>query len=335
MNKHIARCLSLLLLTAGASNAAEPVSAGLSGADHHMHIRSADAVAAWDAVCEKLPPACPEGMRVAPVTTADDALRALDRAGLEKGALLSLGYFYGMPELAGTPFDSAERARAENRYVADQVKPRRDRLAGFFSVNPLADYALDEVEYWAQSGELTGLKLHFANSGVDLRDPEQLARLRALFEVLDAHAMPAIVHLRNRDPDYGYEDAANFIEQVASQAPHVPLYIAHLAGWGGFDPATDAALQAFLDAFQRGVLDRERVWFDIAAIVHPSILATGLEAVPARLRQIGLDHVLFATDWDRPVDADRIAEYRAAVPLTDAEWSQVLSNQAPYFNRSP
>jgi uncharacterized protein len=249
--------------------------------------------------------------------------------------LLSLGYMFGMPELAGTPSDSPDLVRAENRYVADEVQHYPERLVGFFSVNPLADYALAEVTYWAGRGELAGLKLQLANSNVDLRNPEHLARLAEVFRPLDEHGLPVVVHLRNRNPEYGYEDAANFIEQVARPSPGVTLYIAHLGGWGGYDPATDAALQAFLDAIDRGDLERDRVWFDIAAIVHPAIPPTGLEAVPGRLRQIGLDHVLFATDWDRPITEDRIAQYRSAVPLSDAEWAIVLSNRAPYFGPDP
>lgn len=149
--------------------------AELHGADHHMHLRSSDNAALWAAICSRIEGACPPEMPMPPsVNTSEEAIAALDAAGLQKGVLLSLAYFCGMPEMASSEFDSAELARKENTFVAEQAAKYPDRLVGLFSVNPLADYALDEVRYQADLGALRGLKLHFTNSAVDLSDPELL-----------------------------------------------------------------------------------------------------------------------------------------------------------------
>jgi uncharacterized protein len=53
-----------------------------------------------------------------------------------------------------------------------------DRLRGFCSVNPLKDYALEEITRCARDPRLrSGLKMHFGNSDVDLGDAKHVARL--------------------------------------------------------------------------------------------------------------------------------------------------------------
>ena len=305
----------------------------LRGADHHMHIRSESATAVWGALCESMPAACGEDFKgPPPPTDADDVIAVLDEAGIEKGVILSLGYFYGFPELQGSEFDDPDYVRAENRYVAEQVARYPDRLAGFFSVNPTADYALDEVRYWASEGGLLGLKLQLANSGLDFENAEQVEKLGAVLSLLEKHQLPLVVHLRNRNPEYGAATANAFIDLLADKAPGIVLHVAHLAGWGAYDPGTDAALGAFIDAIDEGRLNRDLVYFDIGAVVMEKLPDEALEPVPARLRQIGFDHLLVATDWDAAVTPAQLVEsLRSRLDLSDEEWETLLSNQAPYL----
>lgn len=82
--------------------------------------------------------------------------------------------------------------------------------------------------------------------------------------------MPVVIHLRNRSPEYGAEAVQGFIDQVLVTAPNVTVQLAHLGGWGGYDPATDGAVQAFLDAIADGRLNRERIYFETSAVISPS-----------------------------------------------------------------
>jgi predicted TIM-barrel fold metal-dependent hydrolase len=300
-----------------------------------MHIRSEGATAVWGALCDAMPAACGEDFAgPPPPTDADDVIAVLDEAGLEKGVLLSLGYFYGFPELAGSEFDDRERVRAENRYIAEQVAQYPARLAGFFSVSPTADYALDEIRYWVAEGGLLGLKLQLANSAFDFTKPEQLERLGAILSLLSEHELPLVVHLRNRDPDYGVDSANAFIDLAAARAPNIVVHVAHLAGWGAYDPGTDAALGAFLTAIAEGRLSRDNVWFDIGAVVMPNLPDEALARVTARLRQIGFDRVLFATDWDAAeAPAQHLSTLQSRLDLSGEEWEMLVTNQAPYLRR--
>jgi len=303
-------------------------------ADHHMHIQSQNAVAVWHAMCEAIPDDCDDETPVSiNLSTGADAIRVLDEASLHKGVILSLAYFYGFPELAGSKFDSRDLVRAENAYVARQVSYFPDRLTGFFSVNPLSDYAIEEITYWLQHGGLIGLKLHLANSDLDLQNQAHVAKLRAVFDVMNEHERPVVIHLRNLNPEYGYDDANLFIDQVAKHAPKVTIQLAHISGWGGYDDGTDGAIQAFMDAIDDGILDRSQVWFDIAAVVDTEMPEEDDARLTARLREIGLDRVLFATDWDEVDPKSHIAELREFLSLSDDEWTQLMSNEAPYLHR--
>lgn len=327
----IAPATRLVLVFASAVLTASPVHAG---ADHHMHIQSQNAVEVWDAMCEAMPDDCDDKTSVSiNVSTGADAIRVLDDASLHKGVILSLAYFFGFPELAGSKFDSRDLVRAENAYVAQQVSYFPARLTGFFSVNPLSDYAIEEITYWLQHGGLTGLKLHLANSDVDLQNQDHITKLRAVFDLMNEYERPVVIHLRNLNPEYGYEDARLFIEQIAMHAPKVTIQLAHIAGWGGYDAGTDGAIQAFMDAIDNGTLDRSQVWFDIAAVVDTESPDDNADQLIARLREIGLDRVLFATDWDEVDPKSHIAELKEYLSLSDDEWTQLMSNEAPYLHR--
>lgn len=328
-NRLCGACLPVLMALSPVSYAEN----GSHGADHHMHIRSQNASDVWAALCESMPQACGPDYAGPPAPLdVDDVIAVLDEAGLEKGVVLSLAYFYGFPELSGSDYDNPDYVREENRFVAEQIARYPDRLAGFFSVNPSQPYALEEVGYWAEAGGLAGLKLHLANSNLDFHDPDQVVQLQKVLALLAEHQLPLVVHLRNRNPEYGAFEANTFINAVAESAPGLTLHIAHMAGWGGYDEGTDAALGAFIQAFEDGRLDRDRVYFDLAAVVMAALPDEALAPLPARMRQIGIDHILFATDWDAmEAPKEYIQALKSRLDLTEAEWEVLLANQAPYL----
>ncbi|MDX1578526.1 MAG: amidohydrolase family protein, partial [Gemmatimonadota bacterium] len=157
--------------------------------------------------------------------------------------------------------------------------------------------------------------------------------------------LPTVVHVRNREDGYGAEDVRIFIDEVLPAAPDLPVQIAHMAGWGGYDGATDAALGAFIEAIRAGRLDASRVTFDLAAVVFQpeaagadTALARSVREANARLaeriEELGAERVVFATDWPSwppgPEPAEGIAAnlrlLETALPLGDAAWRVILSN---------
>jgi uncharacterized protein len=157
-------------------------------------------------------------------------------------------------------------------------------------VNPLASYATAEVQRCARQG-FHGLKLHLANSGVDLLDGAHRRLLASVLDEAGEAGLPVALHLRATRP-WGAGHVEAFVRDVAPAARGLGLQIAHLGGWGGYDRETAhgfAVLSRLLD-------DGHDVYFDLSAVVRGpesagvDRLATDLSAVPA-------DRLLFGTDW--------------------------------------
>jgi len=314
----------------------------LPAADHHVHIRSADATVALRRVQEAV------GQQVAgelaPSLAVVDLLAALDEAGIERAAVFSVAYMFGIPDVAFE--NERELVRAENDYVAGEVNRHPTRLVGFCSVNPLAPYALEEVDRCAELESMVGIKLHLANSAADLLDEEHLAVLGDLFSRANELGLALAVHMRTRNPEYGRADAEVFIREVLARSPDVTVQIAHMAGWGGFDEATASAVGAFVDLL---AVDPEpfedRLFFDLAETVVPPQLASGDPELLAQvaainrgtaetIRRIGPERVLFGTDWfgagRLPLSA-RVEAVRNELGLSAPEIEVLLTNIAPYL----
>lgn len=101
----------------------------------------------------------------------------LDAAGIRRAVVLSVAYMYGSPSRTVT--DEEAKVRAENDWTAAQVSKYADRLVAFCGVNPLKEYAVDEIARCATiKGVRTGVKLHFGNSDVQLENPEHLEKVQ-------------------------------------------------------------------------------------------------------------------------------------------------------------
>ena len=150
---------------------------------------------------------------------------------------------------------------------------------------------------------------------------------------MNEFGLPVVIHLRNRNPDYGYDEAALFIRDIAAQSPNVMLQLAHIGGWGDYDAQTDGAIRAFLDAIEKGALDRSRVWFDLAAVVLPESPGS-YASLPERMRDIGFDRLLFGTDWDEFEPLAYREMLRRTLSLSEGEWDELFGNEAPYLRRT-
>lgn len=284
----------------------------------------------------------PQGWQIAALTptfpgpavrrpiTAGDVVAQLDEAGIRRAAVLSVAYWFGSAWSEPVP-DEAAKVRAENDWVSRQVAAHPDRLVAFCGFNPLKDYALVELARCASLPGVVGVKLHFGNSGVDLRDATHLARVREVFRAADERGMAIVAHLWT-GPEYeerGAEDARIFLEQVLPAAPRATVQIAHLAGGGR---STDTALGVFAEAIAAGDPRTRHLYFDIATLTAGQSVE-GLRRDARRLRQIGLERILYGTDASPPNPSPRLSwgQFRAAMPLGDEEIRAIADNVAPYL----
>jgi predicted TIM-barrel fold metal-dependent hydrolase len=272
--------------------------------------------------------------------TADRLIKQLDSAGIRRAVVLSEAYWFGSPWMPGIDrtlsiAEEHAKVRAENDWVADQVAKYPSRLVAFCSVNPLKSYAIEEIERCGTNPRFRGLKLHLANSDVDLRSADDVAQLARVFRVANQHRLPIVVHMRPRRQPYGREDAEVMLREVLPQAPDIPIQIAHFAGWGGYDDATDQAAGAFADAVARKDPATRNLYFDIATIVFPQTTIERRQQIAHRIRQLGVKRVVFGSDLSDPGGSAAwyLDQVLQLLPLTRDELATIVSNVTPYLAR--
>ncbi len=319
MKKLIAALATSLVLLPAAG--AAPLS---PAADHHQHLFS-------PAIVELL--ANPTLKQI----SVDDVIGHLDAAGIRQGAIMSVAYMFGRPNRVIE--DEYAKVRAENDWTAAQVAKHPDRLKAFCGVNPLKDYALEEIARCAAHPVLrTGLKMHFGNSDVQLANPAHLARMREVFSAANAKRMAIAIHMRasiSLKRPYGPEQARLFLEQLMPLAGDITVQVAHLAGAGpGYeDPASDWVMATLAEAFERRDPRTRTLYFDLASMVDKDISNANRALVARRIHQVGVDKILWGTDAATPTNQtprDAWASFRR-IPLSQAEFKRIAGNVAPYL----
>ena len=297
-------------------------------ADHHQHLFSPALVA----VISPPSPAPPT-----PSVTARDLVGLLDAAGIKRAVVLSTAYIFEQPSRKVE--QAAEKVRAENDWTSQQLAPYKDRLIGFCGLNPLKDYALDELARCAKDPNLrNGLKLHFGNSVVDYHNPQHIEQVKQVFRAANGYRMPIVVHMRaafNAKLPYGRDEALIFLNELVPAAPDVVIQIAHLAAAGApSDPAADAAIEVFIEAIARGDAGATRLYFD-APRGAPTVTLTpeAAAAIASRIRRLGVQRVLFGSDASTGGALTPRAVWDAfrKLPLTEAEFRTIAANVPPYL----
>jgi predicted TIM-barrel fold metal-dependent hydrolase len=289
--------------------------------DYHQHLYSPEA-----------------GARPSPGPKGIDArflIAQLDAAGIQRAIVLSVAYSFSNPNKAPVPNEYAH-VIAENDWTSAQVAKYPDRLLGFCSVDPLRPYALREIARCAKDPNLrAGLKLHFGNSDVDVDNPDHVAKVRQIFRTANAHDMAIVVHMHaniDHHRPYGAKEAGIFLEQILPEAPDVTVQIAHLAGGGGYDdPTIDSALSVFVQAIERKDPRMKNVYFDACGIAIPGMWEDKAGLIAKRIRQIGIQRVLYGSDAPTPDNLPKAALERFhRLPLTKDEFRAIENNVAPY-----
>jgi predicted TIM-barrel fold metal-dependent hydrolase len=267
--------------------------------------------------------------------SARDLVALLDSAGVRRALVLSVAYTWGKASRAPVE-NEYERVKAENDWTAQQVAQYPDRLRAFCSFNPRKPYALEELARCSRHPQLRhGLKLHFGNSDVALDNPDDVAQVKKVFQAANGYRMPIVLHLRTSHDNqrkYGADEARVFLNELLPAAPDVPVQIAHLAGSGGYDDVTDAALGVLTDAIGRHD-GRMNVWFDATTLVQADTSPDDLKRVGARIRQIGVERVLYGSDAPAVPSLYPKAGWAAfqRLPLTEAEVRAIADNVTPYM----
>lgn len=296
--------------------------------DYHAHILSPD----MSKQLEKL------GDTILP-SIGHDIVSVQGIPTFDRTVLLSMAYMASMNEFELDDRTQKELTRSEDQFTVTQAAAS-EKLHAFFSVNPLSDVAIEEAKYWKDKDEVSGLKLHLANSSFDYFDPTHLNKLQSIIELVDDPQMTILIHLRNRNPEYGSKEVEVFLDKILPLGPHSTWIIAHAGGWGGYDEATDQALAQIIKAIQSKTIENEEVYLDVSAVIvteeakkyfplSQEEIDLQAKIFMERFRTLELKHWLFGSDWI-PNDTESPAKYFNA--LIAAGFTKEEMQQLSYSN---
>ena len=309
--------LPLALLASCATPPSSPAVLDAPLVDYHQHL-----VSPAFAPIAKLPER--DGARL---------LAELDSAGVRQAVVLSVGYSFADERKR---LEQPDRlTQEENDWTSQQVAASNGRLIGFCSANPLREAALAELERCLALPGMRGIKLHFGNAGVSLRNPAQAARIADIFALGNRLRAPILSHLRARGgADFGAPDAQLFLDLLMPRAPDIDIVVAHLgASSPGYSDQNDAVMGVFAGAAERGDPRMRRIYFDVAANITNEATAADGAIVARRIRQIGATKFLYGSDLTPPGGSIRSGWdiFRSKIPLTEAEVQAIAANHLSFM----
>ena len=255
-----------------------------------------------------------------PPSTADDLINRLDEAHVGQAVVLSLAYIQVLPDDAAV--------QAENDYTAAEVGKYPDRLIGFCGVNPLRASAVDEIDRCADDLGMRGIKIHVPGSGVDLKLPEQVAAVSAVFDRARDRDLPVLMHSGSPLGLPLDSDAFANLGSVIGSHPEVRLVLAHCT-----NDADRSEMEIWLEGLDQGFFNNENLFVDTSSCLnfYKDAPKAQKELMVWRIKEWGIERVFFASDYlmvapdATPAEAlDIIRSY----PFTRTELSTILTNDA-------
>lgn len=267
-----------------------------------------------------------------PRRDAQALLAQLDSAGIHKAVVLSVAYSFA--DERKNLVDPDRLTREENDWTSAQVSSAGGRLIGFCGVNPQRPAALAELERCLALPGMTGVKLHFGNSGITLRDSALAARMVEVFTLAERLRAPVLVHMRARGgANFGAEDARLFLDRLVAVAPSIEIIVGHFGGAGpGYPAQADEVMAVFAAAVERNDPRMRNVYFDMATVVTPESTPADATLIARRVRQVGVQRVLYGSDLNAPGGSIRSGWeiFRSRMPLTEAEFQAIAGNVARF-----
>ncbi|MBL7762099.1 MAG: amidohydrolase family protein [Chitinophagaceae bacterium] len=324
----------LLLLLFNADTKAQPAQPD-GYTDHHVHLQDSATVQLGYRMLKAIGQAPTKVDSI--VFDADTIIERLNRAQFKNAWLLSNAYWFGSPL---TPIENEyEAVKKQNDWTAAQAARYPGRLSAFMSVNPLKPYALEEIQRCADSKRFTGLKLHFANSKIDLFDTAQVSQLQKVFALANKNDLLMIIHFRSGQQWNGKANTQILLNQLLPFAKNTKVIIAHMAGWGGYDKPMDTALNLLAAYIHKNNQYSKNLYLELSAVLPLTLNedykpATSkrdwdpVKSLKKRIRKIGADHILFGTDWPL-IDIDPYIGLLNEA-LGEAIVQQILRNRITY-----
>lgn len=243
-----------------------------------------------------------------------DIIGELDAAGVERGVVISAGYFGGFRSLVFGR--SYKKVQLENDHVAELVRTYPSRVTGACGVHPFDKWAEAELRRCAQDLNLKAVKIHPNAQRIDVLDEGQRSRLREFLAKAGQLNLVALVHAYGRPLEFNRE-----LYKLAAATPETTVVFLHAFGDN---------LTAIADEISQGRLPRPaNIYIDLSGTVQE---AKDQKALVSAIRAFGVGRTLFGSDF--PVFKPAVAlEALRKLPLSSQEVGQILSNVGPFSDR--
>lgn len=230
--------------------------------------------------------------------TAEDLCRTSQKAGISGFLILGVA-------------TNARQVRHVNEAIAAEIRnARRDGFYafGYAAMHQDTEDFLSELDY-AQSLGLSGVKLHPDIQGVAIDDE----RLLPLYELLSVRRLPVCLHMGDDRPEYRFSEPKR-LAKILDMFPDLTVIASHLGGWRAWDEAREC------------LAGRKNVVYDASS----ALWAMTPEAAAAQIRALGVENVMFGTDYP-VVNASDYLSLFDKLDLTAQERSGILWDNAARF----
>ncbi|HRF42504.1 MAG TPA: amidohydrolase family protein [Saprospiraceae bacterium] len=292
--------------------------------DCHVHVMSPAMIAMWKSM------GIPFGKPDAAYSNIDSII---SRLGTHRMKLVSMAYVYSSGEFSTGQGNIREMVRAENDYLALQKSKYPGSIEAYYGIDPMADFAMEEFIRCNDSLKLDGLKLHFNASQVYLTERKYQEKVKQVLEYAAAKKVPVLLHFDNSHRRFGLPDLEILSDSILAFIPKIHLQIAHLGTSGGFNSRTKAFIDAYLELIRDPAhpLHRHELVFDISAVALdkdsdgvPHLDEAAFAELAAYLRKIGMDKLVFGTDYPLYSSREYLDILRKKVKLSEEEITALL-----------
>lgn len=293
--------------------------------DGHVHILSPELIKVW------------KGLGI-PFSRPDEYYSDIDailkNSGTKRIDLISMAHVYSSEEF-GRAANDREMVENENAFVAAARDKHPKRIRAFCSVDPLRDYALEELERCRTKLKMDGIKLHHNANQVYLTEPEHLAKVKRVFEFASRHKLPILLHFDNSHRRFGKPDVDLLVGSILNELGPINLRIAHFGTSGGFSQRTRGFLNAFIDQIDaEPALKKHRITFDISAVALDKdsegvrkLTDDEFVVLKRYIQRLGPERIAFGTDYPLYTAAEYAEILRTRVGLTDRELRLILKEK--------
>lgn len=293
--------------------------------DSHVHLMSPELIAYWKEI------GIPFSKSEANYANLDTIL---DRNGAQFIDLIGMGYVYGNPEYYQGD-DVRKRISKENDYLLETARKHKERVRPFFSVDPLRDFAIQELDRCYAINPNGGLKLHFNASQVYLTEPVHLAKVKQVFKWVAERELPVLLHFDNWHPKFGKPDIELLVDSILAEVGPFHLRIAHFGTSGGFNEKTKRFLDAFLAVKAKNTqADLQHIYFDISAVALDKdsegvskLTEAEFTELASYVRKIGVEQIIFGTDYPLYTSGAYLKVLHEKVGLTEHELEVLMKNE--------